>query len=230
MNVQGYHKITLLDFPGKVACTVFTGGCNLRCPFCHNAGLVKTPWEFPSVEEEVLTYLNARKSILKGVCITGGEPLLQPDLTAFIQKVKALGLAVKLDTNGGLPQKLKELLSLGVIDYVAMDIKAAPQNYERAAGISVNESAFLESIRLIKESGVPHEFRTTAVKGLHGEEEFTEIAKLVENSPYYLQKFTDSGNLLEGEGFTAFTDSEMQSILDKVLSVAPNTCARGYDI
>ncbi len=230
MNVQGFQKLTLLDFPGKVACTVFTGGCNLRCPFCHNAGLVKNPCEFPNAEEEVLNYLTARKSILKGVCVTGGEPLLQPDLLAFIQKVKDLGLAVKLDTNGGLPQKLKTAIESGLVDFIAMDIKSAPETYEKAVGVPVNVNAFLESIRIIKESGVPHEFRTTAVKGLHGETDFTEIAKLVGNSPYYLQKFTDSGNLIDGEGFSAFSEEEIAGVLAKVKRFAPNASARGYDL
>lgn len=230
MNVQGFQKLTLLDFPGKVACTVFTGGCNLRCPFCHNAGLVKNPCEFPNAEEEVLSYLTARKSILKGVCVTGGEPLLQPDLLPFLQKIKDLGLAVKLDTNGGLPQKLKAAIESGLVDFIAMDIKSAPETYESAVGIPVNVNSFLESIQLIKESGVAHEFRTTAVKGLHQETDFTEIAKLVGNSPYYLQKFTDSGNLISGEGFSAFTDEEMTKILAEVKRIAPNASARGYDL
>ncbi len=230
MNIQGFQKLTLLDFPGKVACTVFTGGCNLRCPFCHNAGLVKTPCEFPNAEEEVLSYLAARKTILKGVCVTGGEPLLQPDLLSFIQKVKDLGLAVKLDTNGGLPQKLKGAIESGLIDFIAMDVKSAPETYEKAVGVPVNVNAFLESMQIIKESGVPHEFRTTAVKGLHRETDFIEIAKLVDSSPYYLQKFTDSGNLIDGEGFSAFTDGEMTDLLKKVKQFAPNASARGYDL
>ena len=110
MNIQGYQKLTLLDFPGKVACTLFTGGCNLRCPFCHNASLVLTPHESQNMEDEVLDYLTRRKGLLDGVCITGGEPLLQPDLIEFMQKIKALGLAIKLDTNGSMPKKLQAIL------------------------------------------------------------------------------------------------------------------------
>ena len=149
MDIAGLQKMTLLDFPGRVACTVFTGGCNLRCPFCHNAGLVKNPCEFPNAEEEVLSYLTARKSILKGVCVTGGEPLLQPDLIPFLQKIKALGLAVKLDTNGGLPQKLKGAIESGLVDFIAMDIKSAPKTYSLASGADIPFEVFKKSIEII---------------------------------------------------------------------------------
>ncbi len=228
MNVQGFQKMTLLDFPGKIACTVFTGGCNLRCPFCHNAGLVLTPSAGADMEREVLEYVTKRKNLLDGVCITGGEPLLQPDLAEFIAKIKALGLAVKLDTNGSMPKRLKALLDTGTVDYVAMDIKASPARYARAVGLDVDVSSFLESIRILKESGVSHEFRTTAVKGIHEPWEFKEIAELVGDSPFFIQRFVDSGNLL-GEGCSAFSEDEGIELLRLARERAPQTRLRGQD-
>ena len=126
MNIQGYQKLTLLDYPGKVACTVFTGGCNLRCPFCHNGDLVSHPMGYPNACDEVADYLARRRGLLDGVCVTGGEPLLQPDLKEFLKQLKAWGYPVKLDTNGTLPLRLREILKTGLVDYVAMDIKSSP--------------------------------------------------------------------------------------------------------
>ena len=227
MNVQGYQKLTLLDFPGRVACTVFTGGCNLRCPFCHNAGLVLHPTEAESQAQEVLDYLSRRKGLLDGVCITGGEPLLQPDLEDFIKKVKELGFAVKLDTNGALPKKLKALLETGLIDYVAMDVKSSPAGYQRATGASIDPSVFEESIRCLQSFGIPHEFRTTAVKGIHTLQDFEELGKwIASDSPYFIQTFVDSSNLL-GEGCSAFSEAETQAILDAVRPYLPLAQLRG---
>ena len=171
MNIQGYQKLTLLDFSGKTAATVFCGGCNLRCPFCHNASLVLDPREGENQEAEVLSYLEKRRGILDGVCITGGEPLLQPDLTDFMEKVKKMGYSVKLDTNGYDPIRLRHVLSTGYVDYVAMDVKSSPESYSAACGKDVDVSRFLESIRLLQTSGIPYEFRTTVVKELHNEED-----------------------------------------------------------
>ena len=228
MNVQGYQKLTLLDFPGKVACTLFTGGCNLRCPFCHNATLVLDPHGSQSMEDEVLDYLARRKGILDGVCITGGEPLLQPDLIEFMQKVKALGLAIKLDTNGSLPKKLKEILDTGLVDYVAMDVKSSPEGYAKAIGCDMDFSDFAESIALIKSCGVPHEFRTTAVKGIHTPKDFEAISELLGDEPYFIQGFVDSGNLL-GEGCEAFSQSESQQLLENAKKHTPAARLRGQD-
>ena len=135
MKISGLQKMTLLDFPGKVACTLFTGGCNLRCPFCHNGGLVRTPAQHPNAEAEVLSYLSRRQGILDGVCITGGEPLMQPDIVDFVKKIKALGLAVKIDTNGTYPERLRVLIEAGLVDYVAMDIKNAKSKYAATCGV-----------------------------------------------------------------------------------------------
>lgn len=163
MNIQGFQKLTLLDFPGRTACTVFTGGCNLRCPFCHNGGLVRTPMAEPNRTDEVLTYLSRRQGILDGVCVTGGEPLLQPDLLDFLKQIKEMGYAVKLDTNGSLPDRLAAALDSGLIDYVAMDVKSSPEGYSAATGSDADPVVYDRSIRLLRQSGIPHEFRTTAV-------------------------------------------------------------------
>lgn len=230
INIQGYQKITLLDFPGKVACTVFTGGCNLRCPFCHNASLVKNPLEQKNAYEEVIEYLSKRKGIIDGVCVTGGEPLLQPHLAEFLKEVKDLGYLIKLDTNGSLPEKLSEILSLSLVDYVAMDIKSSPEGYEKATGSEVPFEKFLESITVLRQSAVPYEFRTTAVKGIHTLSDFEKISDLLlPREKYYIQNFIDSGNLLSG-GCCAFTKDEMKELVETVRKKVPRTSLRGVDI
>jgi len=229
MNVQGYQKMTLLDFPGRVACTVFTGGCNLRCPFCHNADLVRHPVKGASMEAEVLEYLAKRRGLIDGVCVTGGEPLLQPDLIAFLQKLKDMGYLVKLDTNGMLPQRLAEVLRSGLLDYVAMDVKSSPAGYPVAVGCDVDVAAFEKSIRLIQESGVAHEFRTTAVKGIHTVEDFSEIGRwLGRDELYFIQCFQDSGNLLSG-GCQAFSSAETEELLAAAKAFLPRAAVRGSD-
>lgn len=227
MNIQGFQKLTLLDYPGRAACTVFTGGCNLRCPFCHNADLVRTPIAGPNLTDEVLTYLMRRQGILDGVCITGGEPLLQPDLADFIRQIKELGYAVKLDTNGALPDRLAALLDTGLVDYVAMDVKSSPAGYAAAAGVDTDWTVFDRSIRILQESGVPHEFRTTAVGGLHTPEDFAAIGRWLSGaSAYYIQRFVDSGRLL-GEGFSPFSIEEMEHLLTVVREHIPTAQLRG---
>lgn len=228
MNIQGFQKLTLLDFPGKTACTVFTGGCNLRCPFCHNGSLVLNPTEQESAENDVLEYLKKRAGIIDGVCITGGEPLLQPDLLSFIEKCKGIGVAVKLDTNGALPKKLKQIIDSGKIDYIAMDIKAAPDNYESAIGCNTEFSVFSESMEIIRQSGIPYEFRTTAVKGIHTFSDFEKIAKILKPyESYFIQKFTDSGNLLNPDGLSAFSEEETEQIIENVKKYIPQAKSRG---
>lgn len=229
MNVQGYQKLTLLDFPEHVACTVFTGGCNLRCPFCHNASLVLKPREGANMEEEVLSYLAGRKGILEGVCITGGEPLLQPDLSDFVKQVKDMGYSVKLDTNGSDPDALAALLATGNIDYVAMDVKGSPDRYEEAIGKAFPMERFQRSVEVIRESGVPHEFRTTLVKGIHRPEDMEGIGKWLKGEEkYFLQAFVDSGNLL-GSGFEAFTPEETKEFLCIIRTYIPAAKLRGQE-
>ena len=227
MNVQGYQKLTLLDFPGKTACTVFTGGCNLRCPFCHNAGLVRTPLAQDNATAEVMEYLQKRRGILDGVCVTGGEPLLQPDLADFLRDVRNLGYAVKLDTNGSLPDKLADILAQGLVDYVAMDIKSSPQGYALATGADIDPAVFARSVQVLRESGIPHEFRTTAVGGIHTPEDFVEIGRWLGDVPaYFIQRFVDSGQLL-GEGFHPFSIEEMEHLLTTVREFIPAAQLRG---
>ncbi|MBQ7006071.1 MAG: anaerobic ribonucleoside-triphosphate reductase activating protein [Clostridia bacterium] len=199
MNIAGLQKLTLLDYPGKTACTVFTPGCNFRCPFCHNALLVTHRPEELISEEEFFSFLSKRQGILDGICITGGEPTLQKDLIAFMEKIKAMGFLVKLDTNGAKPDILKEIIAKGLADYVAMDIKASPARYGEAVGIKdFDFSPVKESICILEESGIDHEFRTTVTDELHTEENFPAILSLFsENTPYFLQQFKDSGNLID---------------------------------
>ncbi len=226
MNVQGFQKVTLLDYPGRVACTVFLGGCNLRCPFCHNAGLVRTPTAEADAYPALMDYLSKRKGVLQGVCVTGGEPLLHPDLPDLLRAIKEMDFSVKLDTNGALPRQLSRVLETGYVDYVAMDIKHAPEAYPKAIGCELDFGPFAESIRLIRESGLPYEFRTTAVKGIHAIEDFETIAAYLGDEPYFIQKFVDSGNLLS-TGCSAFSYDEMQRILSVVRNHTPRAALRG---
>lgn len=227
MNIQGFQKLTLLDYPEHMACTVFTGGCNLRCPFCHNAVLVRTVTAPAVKEEEVFHYLEQRCGVLDGVCLTGGEPLLQADILPFMKRVKDMGYLLKLDTNGALPKRLSAVLDAGVVDYVAMDVKSSPDGYAAATGGVSDVAPFEESMRLLRESGVAYEFRTTAVKGLHTVADFEAIARwLRPEDPYFIQQFVDSGELL-GEGCTAFSPEEMKGILSTVQQHLPRAALRG---
>ena len=204
----------MVDFPGKLAATVFTGGCNLRCPFCHNALLVNRLEKNPETHsvEEVLDFLKKRRGFLDGVVLSGGEPLLQSGAADFLAAVKALGFAVKLDTNGCYPEKLKEILERGLVDYVAMDIKNSRSKYAETVGIPGFDLAPIEaSIRLLQKSGVDFEFRTTVVKEFHTAQEIGEIGQWLEGSPrYFLQQFVDSGDLV-GRGCAAVEPLELQA-------------------
>jgi pyruvate formate lyase activating enzyme len=227
MTFDGLQKMTLLDFPGKIACTVFTHGCNFRCPFCHSPGLVVEEETAAYTEEDILSFLKTRQGLLDGVCITGGEPTLHKDLPDFIKKVRALGFAVKLDTNGALPGRLKPLLEEGLVDYVAMDIKSSPAGYAAATGTEVDTAVYDRSVRLLREGGVPYEFRTTAVGGIHTPEDFAAIGRWLGDVPrYFIQRFVDSGQLL-GEGYAAFTDDEMRHLLTVVREYVPTAQLRG---
>ena len=199
MVISGMQKLTLLDYPGKTACLLFTQGCNFRCPFCHNASLVvNIPKEAEISEDEFFKFLQKRKGILDGVCVSGGEPLLQPDIELFIRKIKDMGFAVKLDTNGSFPDKLIHLVEEGLVDYVAMDIKNSPETYVLTAGVDVLDmEAIRGSVLYLKDGNIPYEFRTTVVKHYHSKEGFEEIGKwLVGADKYFLQNFVDSGDLI----------------------------------
>ena len=198
MNIQGLQKMTLLDFPGKVACTVFLGGCDLRCPFCHNSDLIGGG--APSVldDEGLLAFLQKRQGLLDGVAITGGEPLLRGDLKELIVKIRGLGFAVKLDTNGSHPERLRELLDEKLVDYVAMDIKNSPARYGETVGIEdLDLAPFRESVKLLMASPVPYEFRTTVVAEFHDDASFEAMGQWVKGAErFYLQRFTDRDSVL----------------------------------
>ena len=213
MLIKGLQKTTLLDFPGKVACTVFTGGCNFRCPFCHNASLVLSPKENPDLpQEQFFSFLEKRKGILDGVCVTGGEPLLQYDIIPFIERIHSMGFAVKLDTNGSYPVRLREIVELGIVDYVAMDIKNCRKKYALTAGVDGDVSGVFESIEYIMSCGVPYEFRTTVVKELHTPDDILSIAKDIKGAQkYFLQAFKDSGDLICPD-FSAHTEQIMRDM------------------
>lgn len=201
MLIVGMNKTTLLDYPGCVAATVFVGGCNFRCPFCHNGGLVLDPLSQKSYsEEEILEFLKKRKKILKGICITGGEPTLHADLPEFILKIKELGYRVKLDTNGYAPNVLKELIDGKLLDYVAMDIKNCPEKYALTAGMSgsLDIDRIKQSVNILKTSSVLYEFRTTVVKEFHIKEDLLKIADWIQGCPhYYLQQYQNNENVLD---------------------------------
>ena len=191
--------MSLVDYCGYVSCVVFTRGCNFRCPFCHNSSLVNGVAPQKIQSEDFFSFLNKRRGLLDGVCITGGEPTLNPDLPDFIRKIKEMGLLVKLDTNGTNPKMLESLISQNLVDYVAMDIKNGKSFYPKTTGVNLDFANIEESVALLKKGKVPFEFRTTLVAELHSEESIIEMGKLVENAPLLvLQKFTDNGNCLCG--------------------------------
>jgi pyruvate formate lyase activating enzyme len=194
MTIGGFLRFSLIDFPEKVAAVVFTQGCNFRCPFCHNPELVlPRRFQLPIEEGTVIQFLKTRVGKLDGVVITGGEPLIQEGLDIFLREIKNMGYAVKLDTNGSYPTHLKKLLDGKLIDYLAMDIKASPDNYAKIAGVPVNLDYICKTITLIRNSGVPYEFRTTVVKNLHQIEEFEDLAGyLLPEEKYVLQNFSPS--------------------------------------
>ncbi len=214
MKIHGFQKMTLLDYPGRVACTIFAGGCNLRCPFCHNALLVTKINETPQYDEnEILDFLKSRTTLLDGVAITGGEPLCQIDIAGFIKKIKAMGYKVKLDTNGTFPDKLNELIEEKLVDYIAMDVKNSFEKYPETVGVSgFDVSLVKKSIDLIKNSGIEYEFRTTVVKEFHTVSDIESIARYIgSGSSYYLQNFVDSGELI-CDNLHAVSKEELQNM------------------
>lgn len=231
MNIHGLQNLTLLDYPGYTAATIFLGSCNFRCPFCQNSSLVLAPDLEPVIsEDEVFQFLEKRKRVLDGVCITGGEPTLSKDLGSFLQKIKHLGYLVKLDTNGSRPDVLKELISQGFLDYVAMDIKSSREGYAAAAGIEgMNLDAVEESVRfLLKEAPVDYEFRTTAVKGLHQKQDFVGIRDWIAGCRrYYLQNYRDSEQILVPGVYASFSKGELEEFLAVVRETIPGAELRG---
>jgi pyruvate formate lyase activating enzyme len=199
MEIYGLNKVTLLDYPKTTACTVFTGGCNFRCPFCHNSDLVYAYGKPVISEDDFFCFLHKRKNVLEGVCISGGEPTLNKDLPKFIEKIKNCGYKVKLDTNGSNYQMLKDVLKL--VDYVAMDIKNCTENYAETVGIKdFDVGDVKKSAALLMASDIPYEFRTTVVKEFHNKERFKKIGEWLSGAKaYYLQQFVDNGILGKGK-------------------------------
>jgi pyruvate formate lyase activating enzyme len=230
MRISGLQKLTLLDYPGNVACTVFTGGCDFRCPFCHNAPLV-LPERLAddSSEEEVMALLQKRKGVLDGVAVTGGEPLMHDDIDAFLEKIKNLGYKIKLDTNGSFPDRLERIVRAGLADRVAMDIKNAPAEYGRTIGVPGYDIAPVErSKNFLMECGVDYEFRTTVVKGIHTRESLMEAAKWISGAKeYYLQQFKDSGDVINIDGLGPFDEKEMNELCAAVREYVPAAQVRG---
>lgn len=230
MQIFGLQKLTLLDYPEKMACTVFTGGCNFRCPFCHNASLVlgERMSDARISEEEFFSFLNKRIGILDGVCVSGGEPTLMPDIADFLKRIKELGFLVKLDTNGYRPDVLKSLVEAELVDFVAMDIKNSRERYAETTGLDeIDISKIEESVEFLLSGAVDFEFRTTLVKGLHDGESIISIGRWIRGAKkYYLQNFVDSGDLISTR-FGGYDKNETESLLKLLKEYIPNAQIRG---
>ena len=230
MKICGLNKTTLLDYPGYVAATVFVGGCNFRCPFCHNGDLVLCSNELSGYrEEEIFAFLKKRKNVLEGVCVTGGEPTLYKELPKFIEKIKELGYKVKLDTNGSNPEMLKVLVKEKLVDYVAMDIKAPVYNYDKVCGVLVDVEKIKESVEILKANSVPYEFRTTLVKELHSKEDVLEIGKWILGAEnYYLQSYQETDKNLS-YGFLPIEKDEIKVFKEELKKYVKNVNIRGVE-
>lgn len=235
MKILGLQKMTMLDFPGRIACTVFTGGCNFRCPFCHNASLVlpERMRETQKVTEEAFfDFLKGRKGLLDGVAITGGEPLLHGDIDLFLRKIRALGFAVKLDTNGSFPERLKALTAEGLVDYVAMDIKNSPEKYAATVGLSETDLVPIrESVEFLLTGRVDYEFRTTVLPAFQDEDDFLKIGRWIRGAErYFLQNFVDSGELVaEQNGFAPFAKDDLERFVQILRPFVKRVELRGVE-
>ena len=230
MNIHGLQKMTLLDFPGKVACTVFLGGCDMRCPFCHNWELVDMNAPALMDEQELLRFLGGRVGLLDGVAFTGGEPLLRNDLADVIKKIRDMGFLIKLDTNGNHPDRLKAVLDEGLIDYVAMDVKNSRKRYGETIGLpGFDTSKVEESIQMLISGNVDYEFRTTVMKEYHDEDSFKDISEMINGAKnYYIQCFVDR-DTVPTEGLTAYSADELRGFLEIVRPNVKNVGLRGVD-
>ena len=226
----GLQKLTLLDFPGYVACTLFTRGCNMRCPFCHNASLViRADEQKPYTHEEIMYFLKKRQGILDGVAITGGEPTLMPYLPDFMAEVRELGYKIKLDTNGTRPEALRSIIERGLVDYVAMDIKNCREKYGETVGFDAayDLTPIEESISILMAGKVDFEFRTTVSKSFHTSNDIEKIGEWLRgDEKFFLQQFKDSGDVI-GDGIEGYDEGEMKAMLDKILPFVPNAQLRG---
>lgn len=231
IRIGGLQKMTLLDYPGLVACTVFTSGCTFKCPFCHNKELVFIPENYDFFKpEDVMAYLKKRQGLLDGVCISGGEPLMQESLEEFLEPIKDMGYKIKLDTNGYEPDRLEELIDTGLVDCVAMDIKNSEEKYARTAGLNAENfdfSRIRKSIATIMNSGIDYEFRTTVVKELHTQDDIVACARLIKGAEaYYLQQYVESENVIQ-PGWSAYNAEEMEELRQAASEIIPNTRLRG---
>ena len=218
MVIQGLQKLTLLDYQGKVACTIFTAGCNFRCPFCHNASLVVDTYKNEEIKlDDIFAFLKKRMGVLDGVCVTGGEPLIQSDIEPFLRRIKEMGYAVKLDTNGSFPDKLRKLVDEKLVDYVAMDIKNSQESYGKTIGIQDYDIRNIHrSVQYLLSDAVPYEFRTTVVLEFHQRSDFESIGRWIKGAQrYYLQQFVDSGDLIR-EGLHGYDKVIMEQALEVV--------------
>lgn len=235
MKIAGLQKMTLLDYPGKVACTVFLPGCNFRCPFCHNSGLLETTPE-TMTQEELLAFLEKRRGLLDGVCITGGEPTMQKDLPRLLEAIRALGYPVKLDTNGSNPAMLEALVRGGLVDYVAMDVKNSPARYGQTVGIAgLSLEKTEQSLKLLLSGSIDYELRTTCVEEFHGEEEMAAMGAWVESlvpgakpRKWYLQCFVDRDSVLQ-EGLHSPSREKMEKMRKVLEPHGESVFCRGLD-
>ncbi len=228
MNIVGLQKVSLLNYPGLVSATIYVNGCNFRCPFCHNSSIVKGEYEKLS-EDEVFKYLEERKKMLDGVCVSGGEPTTQKDLKDFILKLKDMGFKVKLDTNGYNPSVLKQLIELKCLDYIAMDIKNSDEKYSKTAGVPIEISVINESIELIMQSGIDYEFRTTVVEEFHSLADIEFIAKKIKGAKaFYIQNFEDSGDIMQS-CLHGFKKSKLEEFVKEAKKFISNSNLRGID-
>ena len=228
MKIHGLQKLTLLDFPGAVACTVFLGGCDFRCPYCHNAELLDPDYPPLMDEPELLSFLRKRQGLLDGVCITGGEPLLRPELPELMEHIRALGYKIKLDTNGAQPARLRGILDAGLADYIAMDIKNSPERYAETIGRpGFDLTPVRESVRLLMEGAADYEFRTTLVAELHSETDIRAIGQWIAGAKrYFLQPFAGR-DTVPMEGLSAPSDEKLKLYLSIAREYVPETQLRG---
>ena len=228
MVIHGLQKMTLLDYPEKVACTVFLAGCDFRCPFCHNSDLLDGLAPGLMTDEDLLAFLRKRRGLLDGVCITGGEPLLRPNLDGLLAAIKALGYLVKVDTNGSHPDRLRQLVGAGLVDYVAMDVKNSPERYGETAGVEKLDLAPIkESVSYLLSSPADYEFRTTVVRQLHDERTFREIGPWLAGAKrYFLQSVVDRDTVLAG-GLTPCSKEELEGFVNLVRPYVPSVALRG---
>lgn len=227
MKIAGLQKLTLLDYPQKPACTVFLGGCNFRCPFCHNWELLDGAFPAAMDEAELMRFLQARRGMLDGVCVTGGEPLMSDDVLPLLEKLREMGYAVKIDTNGSYPARLERILSAGLVDYVAMDIKNSPEKYALTAGGFSDMEKIRESVSLLMQGKADYEFRTTVVDELHCEDDFHAMGKLLHGADkWFLQPFRDR-DTVPFDGFHAPSEEKLRAYLSVMRNYVNNAEIRG---